>query len=323
MAPKAGMSDRSTTPLMASRRTFRPPPLAFAWYPHDRKPAPVFSLESVEVLVRCTKQDLSIFQPAARLATELNRACDKLLYNAAMEHAMSGAAEREGWARNLVENARALLSSFGLDPDSTTPGPSPHAIDVLLLADIDADDYPLTRNEMYWRRLKSETNNEAYRLRRAMSKPAEPFGGFANLGVPDWDFREALRSAIMGVAFIARYAAYAEEVYHDRKKHPKRWTHRNVFFFDLARIYSRSFDAKLTYTTPVDGEPPTGPLIAFCQAVSSRLLEYTSDINAGNTASGQLRYELTSWATSPAAIVTALRDLNAIDPDKNIWRRER
>lgn len=304
---------------MASGRKSTPPPLAFVRYPHDRKPAPVFDLEGVEALVRCTARDLSIFKTATGLAKELNRTCDKLLYNAAMEHAMSGATEREEWARKVVEHTRALLSTFGLDSDSTTPGPSPHAIDVLLLADIDPDDYPLTRDEMYWRRLESGATNEAYRLRRAMSKPAEPFGSLAL----DSDFREALRSAIMGVAFIATYAAYAEEVYRDRKKHPKRWTHRNVFFFDLVRIYSRSFDAKLTYTTPVDGEPPTGPLIAFCQAVSSRLLEYTSDINAGNTASGQLRYELRSWATSPAAIVTALRDLNAIDPDKHIWRRER
>jgi hypothetical protein len=138
---------RSATYLMTSGRTSKPPPIAFARYPNDRKPAPVFSPESVEVIVSRTKQDLSIFGTAAGLAAELNWACDKLLYNAAMEHALSGAMEREDWARKVAENARALLINFGLDPHRTTPGPSPHAIAVLLLADIDADDYPLPGDE--------------------------------------------------------------------------------------------------------------------------------------------------------------------------------
>jgi hypothetical protein len=129
----------------------------------------------------------------------------------------------------------------------------------------------------------------------------------------------------MGVALIATHAAYAEEVYRKRRKHPKRWIHRNVFFLDLARIYSQSFGAKLTYTTPVDDQATRGPLISFCQADSGRLLKYTSDINIniGIVTSRELRYELRSWATSPSAIVSSLRDLDAINPERNEWRRQR
>jgi hypothetical protein len=248
----------------------------------------------------------------------------------ALYEAVAASSQNRVWVRGVKHTTSALLANFGMEIDGTAPGPSSHAIRVLLRSEFDCDDLPKTGGSAAeWCRWREVAEREALRLRLAMGSSEWPVHTLVipetaplPAGMPT--HREAIRSALTGIQYIAKLAAFAEALYANRTKHPKRFTYRNTYFLCLTTIYWATFAKKLTYTTRVDGAgEPEGAIIRFCQAVSRFVREYTDSEAGSMSVHTSLRQQLFRWANSPRAVLAALIDLDRMDPEQDVWRRHR
>jgi hypothetical protein len=315
------------------RRDGRRPPVAGAAkaphpLPRAMTPTPkwagkqvFFSVVDAKRVIAATRRTpVSDFTPAT-LASSLSAAAYRFFWETGRPPSPPGI--RAQWAADVAKHARALLANFDMDPDRFVFSPPADAAAVLL-----ASDYPPNVMPPFVRPLQTRVELEkTYQFLRAMQLPAHPaadpttpqalreWWSLCGIGAMSLSFPpepEAFRVALLGVAHLARHADLAADFYRRRTRELKRLTGRRRFALSLWHIYQGAF-----------GSPPKrsvkGPAVRFWTAVAQRLLECT----ALPGADPNMRKLLQQWATNPEAIVTQLRDVKAIRPEENVWRRKR
>jgi hypothetical protein len=243
----------------------------------------------------------------------------------------------EAWTRDVKKNATALLANFGMDPGSRAVRPPADGVAVLFRFD-----QPLhigsmiPENETEKRRFLKNIRKhlrESYKLWSKM-KFVDPWASLnhkqleylsLNTGVrnipPEVDIT---RVTLLGLAYIARHADFAQRYYAKRKRQPKPLSPEQIFFLNLRHVYKEAFGVRRSISTdPVPPYKRGGPRIRFCQAVAAQLLTYAALPGADPNSDSKLRQELKQWVHKPGAVGEWLRDAKATNPRTGTFRRKR
>jgi hypothetical protein len=307
----------------AANATSHPLPRATTLTPEWNGKPIFFSIADAEHVISATRLTLASGSTPAALAKSLSAAAHRFFYEAGTQPPSPASTRRE-WAKDVAKHARALLANFDMDPDTFVFSPPSDAAAVLL-----ASDYPHKFVASAHPLQAGAELEKTYQFLRAMLPhhpavdPATPqflLEWWSLCGAPmSPSFpveHEAFRVALIGVAHLARCADLAAALYRQRTRELKRLTPRRRFVVKLCRAYQDAF-----------GRPPkrstNGPAIRFWTAVAQRLLECAALPGADPTLHQKMRVLLQQWATNPEAIVTQLRDVKAIRPEENVWRRRR
>jgi hypothetical protein len=337
--PGAGRYSPSPGAILATSQKGknRPHPLPYATIiiPRWSRIPSFFSRTDAKAIISETNLKLTSGATPTLFAKSLSTAAYRFFHEAGTLPP-SPAGARADWAKDVVKNARALLANFGMDPDTFVFSPPPDALAVLFAADYPRE-LPLCtdtkRTASTDSKQTAEEARKTFHFQQAMqlrqlaapSTPQEDIewlslcGGVPNASWSD-EPREAIRATLMGLAFLARQAAFTADFYRRKKKH-RGLTPRLRFALQLSQIYQQTFGKTPTYWTL--RATYGGPAIGFFTAVAERLRQCEALPGADPALDQTMRQLLTIWATSPAAIRDVVRDVRAINPRAGTWRRRR
>jgi hypothetical protein len=270
-----------------------------------------------------------------KLAENLSESAHRL-FCAHRWPAPSPAGVREAWTRDVEKNARWLLANFGTDPGSNEVQPPADGVAVLFLHDqpfhigtIIPENGPEKLRSI--KRIR-EPYGEATRLLGEMNVH-DPLAGMEHWELEYLSLNAGVRSippevvvahvTLLGLAYIARLAAYAQSYYAKRKRQPKPLSPEQIFFLGLCHIYKEAFGVVPSFSTDPVTNKRGGPTIRFCQAVARQLLTYPALPDAESKTYSMLRLKLDKWAHKPGVVAERVRDALATNPGAGVFRRKR